>query len=107
MEGYVFTREPRAVWWPVTVDVPRDDGVDKVKIRVRYRLPKRSVVRAPSFKNENAAEYVLDWSGITGDDGLPVPFTPENLAALREDAFFENALAIGLFQAANGAVEKN
>lgn len=105
--SYEFTSEPRAVWWPVTVNVPRDDGVDNVKIRVRYLLPKRSVVRSPDFKNENAAKYVLDWSGIVGGDKLPIPFTPENLAALREDAFFENALAIGLFQAANGAAEKN
>lgn len=105
---YQFTRKPRAVWWPVIIKRPRDDGVDEIKIRVQFLLPKRSVARAPGFGSEKAAEYVLDWEGvIDADSGQPLPFNAENLAALRDDAYFENALALGLAHAANGAIEKN
>lgn len=105
---YQFTREPRTVWWPVTVNVPRDDGVDQVIIRVKLKLPKRSDVRLDTLTPEKAAEYILDWDGIIDQSTKePLPFTRENLAALREDAFFEKALAVGLVRAAVGASEKN
>lgn len=106
--SYQFTRKPRSVWWPVTIRRPRDDGVDEIKIRVRFKLPKRSELRAAGFGNDQAAEYVLDWEGvIDADSGQPLLFSAENLAALRDDAYFENALANGLAYAANGAAEKN
>lgn len=105
---YQFSRKPRSVWWPVTIRRPRDDGVDEIHIRMQFLLPKRSVLRAKGFDNEQAAQYVLDWDGITdADSGQPLPFSAENLAALREDAYFENGLALGLAHAANGATEKN
>jgi len=105
---YQFTRKPRSVWWPVTIRRPRDDGVDEIPIRMQFLLPKRSVLRAKGFSNEDAAGYVLDWDGITdADSGQPLPFSAENLVALRDDAYFENAVAVGLARAANGAAEKN
>lgn len=106
--SYQFTRKPRSVWWPVIIRRPRDDGVDEVRIRVHFLLPKRSALRAADFNNDKAAELVLDWDGvIDADSGEALPFSAANLAALRDDAYFENGLALGLAHAANGATEKN
>ena len=118
---FQFARQ-REVLWPVTVAVPADGGPQAVEIQIRYRLLTRSELRALAGAIAEAqgdtdallgtldarlAERITGWEGIAGEDGQPLPFTADTLAALLDQPYLREAIERGLYAASRGALEKN
>lgn len=101
------------VLWPVTVQVPQDGGTTKaVEISVRYRLLTKTDARDMKAMDDAASEqallsHITGWEGVADMAGNPVPFTPDNLAALVEHDYVARAIVLGLYQASKGAPAKN
>ena len=125
----------RQVLWPVTAQVPADDGsgaVRDVTFRVRYLLMTREelatvarqsldLMRAGDIDSQIEAmseervresvalmqRHVVGWDGISGEDDQPLPFTADNLNALLAVPYLHRAIASGLSDASVGAPAKN
>lgn len=126
----------RQVLWPVTIQVPRDDGsgeADDIDIKVRFELLSKSVLDKLTLEDMTAVnsddmnallaavtddkiaerralveEHVKDWEGIVdADSGAPVPYSADNLAALLEVPTVYAAFHRGLRDASMGAFVKN
>lgn len=90
----------RTAWWPVSFTLSSEDGgtVEAVKIELQFRLvgmDERASLSAfgtevDAAVGRSASERVAavmmriiaDWRGIAGDDGVALPFSETNLAAL-------------------------
>ncbi|MBR0346036.1 MAG: hypothetical protein IJI03_12340 [Rudaea sp.] len=57
--------------------------------------------------DNDVAQRVLGWRDVGGDDGAPLPFTPENLADLLDDEAQFARVAAALDEASRGARAKN
>lgn len=121
----------REVLWPVTLSIPRDDGsgeVDNVSIKVRFKLLDRSemaelMTRAGEYSESITAAQIADdmalsdrdlcsritgWEGVVdADSGEPIPYSPENAAALININYVRAAIDAGLWEASRGAPAKN
>jgi hypothetical protein len=93
-----------------------------VEIRIRYRLLTRGELRALAGEIREAegdadallgkldarlAERITGWEGIGDEDGAPLAFTADNLAALLDQPYLREAIERGLYAASRGALEKN
>lgn len=110
---FKFARQ-REVMWPVTIRLPVDGGVEEVEVGVRYRLLTRDERKAMESLASDAEaeaflmEHITGWDERWGDDeGNPLPFSRENLAAVLQQPPIERALTMGLIQASVGAPPKN
>lgn len=104
--------ETPVVWWPVTINVPRDGGVDAVEVQVQYELLDRDEIERIAKESDEAAtarlfEAIKDWQGFGNADGVAVAFTREAFDAAIRKTYIAKALADGLINASYGAVEKN
>lgn len=126
----------REVLWPVTIDVPSDDGsgrVDEVCVRIRYRLLTQSELAdrvregleaagqignleallatlspgALEKRLEDLREHITGWEDIGDEDGQQMPFSAEALDALLDVPYFRAAAEQGLLDASRGAPAKN
>lgn len=96
----------RVVWWPVTINVPIDDGkVDPQKARLRLKL-----VDTDQFGGGKSAlirDHVLDWDGFEDESGSALPFNTENLERVLNKPYASEAIGLALFEASRGAPAKN
>lgn len=112
----------RQVLWPVTVQVPEDGGPQAVDIQVRYRLLTRSELKALAGAlagvsgdtdallaelDARLSDRITGWEGIADEAGKPLPFTPENMAAVLDVPYLRDAIEQGLYAASRGALAKN
>lgn len=120
----------REVLWPVTIDVPAEDGsgaVKPVQIKIRYKLLSRTEMReaievakqqaaAGGEMTEEQARADGEWlaARITGwedvvdaETGGPAEFSAEALAALLDVPYVAQPVASGLWDASRGAPAKN
>lgn len=110
---FKFAKQKR-VLWPVWISEPCDDGsgnTEDREIKILFELMTRSEAREVEADLDKANDVlpakIKGWEGIVNEKGDPVPFQPDNLAALLDVPYIERALAIGLIQASNGAPGKN
>jgi len=111
----------REVLWPVTVQVPADGGPQPVEIQIRYRLLRRSELadmhaRIVASAEANTlladldavlGERITGWEGIGDEDGTPLPFNPQTLAAVLDEPYLRQPIEDGLYAASRGALAKN
>lgn len=107
--------------WPVTVEIPIDGGrFDRQTFDAEFkRLPQSKV--APmvaelsrlddlgdlSRITEVAADLVIGWSGVTGDDGKDIPYSQKALEQLLEVPFLAVAVLKAYMDSIKGAKRKN
>jgi hypothetical protein len=115
----------REVLWPIRVSVPIDGGVETAELSIRYRLLTRSELaalgdrlKAATSEGESTvslmgvldgllSERITGWEGLAGEDGAPLAFTPEHLAAVLDVPYLREAIEAGLYAASRGALAKN
>ncbi len=105
----------REVLWPVTVRVPSGDGsgaVEACEIKLRFRLMTRSEARALAGLSDEEFDAevrrrITGWEGVCDEEGEPIPFSAEALAAAMDVPYFMAAAHTGLVMASNGAPAKN
>lgn len=120
----------REVLWPVTINVPAEDGsgaVTPVQIKVRYKLLSRTEIREAIDVAKQQAEKggemteeqvraddewlaarITGWEDVVdAETGAPVEFSAEALAALMAVPYVTPGLAKGLWDASRGAPAKN
>ena len=106
--------------WPVEIRKPVGiDGAgrarfDRHRITVTFRaLPLDEAAGALEEGDEDAPRtplmqrVVTGWQGVHGEDGEPLPCTPENVARLCRVGYVGAALTEAYFRALTGRVEKN
>lgn len=127
-----YIKDP-VIWWPVTIRVPVDDGVEAQTCRVKYRLltsdemTERSrdlltVLQASNDidkvmgmlsqeelakRRKDLMDKIVDYDIVDAETDAPLPFTRENLEALLKLPFVVAAFAEGLNDASQGAAIKN
>ena len=127
----------REVLYPVTAKMLADDGsgsVVNVSFKVKYKLLSRQELREKMNvrmdltddidslremirKQSDPAElekydawlssHVTGWEDIDGEDGTPMPFTPENYAAVMNIISVATAIDSGLIKASQEEPVKN
>ena len=105
----LFTKKSQ-FWLPVTIRRPADyGGVEEFKFDALVRFFKRTeLTKLAGSYLEQAGALIVDWKGVSEDDGTPVPYTPDALARLDEE--HPNAMADiveSYSRAWRGAREKN
>lgn len=98
------------VTWPVVIAIPTDGGtVTEVRCSARFEL-----LTSTEFNEQVKAgdvallnRSVKDWEGVGDEAGQPLPFTPENTAALWDIPFVRKAFVNAYLEASAGAPAKN
>jgi hypothetical protein len=107
--------------WPVTFDLPVDGGRhEKQTFDGEFkRLPQSKIgpMVAEMMKledlgdldrlNEIAAEVLVGWSGVTGDDGKEIPYSQKALEQLLEVPFLAVAVLKAYMDSIKGAKRKS
>jgi hypothetical protein len=52
-------------------------------------------------------ERITGWEGIGDEDGTPLPFNPQTLAAVLDEPYLRQPIEDGLYAASRGALAKN
>ena len=100
MKGYQLI-DNRQFDWPVTVHIPnRDGGSDKFSFTATFvaRSPEDmadSIDAAQSpraIKADMLGQILVGWNGLQDQDGAPLEFTKDNIAAVARDMFLTNAI---------------
>jgi len=126
------THKPRTVWWPVTFEVPAEEGGGRLEfsVEVRLRLMTRTEMRealrdslpgdentvaallrtvdpkAAEKRDRQLADRVLDWRNVADEHGEPLPFSREALLAVMDMApAFAAALDQVVWQLSSGNLE--
>jgi len=104
--------EKNKVWWPVTISMPTDGGAKSVEIEVQYTMLSKSaaqkIVGLPrDEQGEAMLDHVHDWRKFPDVHGKEIPFTRENLIAVMDWNFIEEAITRGWREASRGAPTKN
>lgn len=125
----------REVLWPVEVSSPVDGGsVDKFVVKICYKLLTQSEISTRvrdemdmmrhaddidksmasisetelAKRNQDLMDHIVGWEDIAdADSGEPLPFTPENVAAVLDLPYARPAIGKGLLDASRGAPVKN
>ena len=107
--------------WPVTVEIPIDGGrFDRQTFDAEFkRLPQSKVgpmvaelQRLEDLGDLNriteiAADVLVGWSGMTGDDGKAIPYSQQALERLLEVPFLAVAVLKSYIDSIKGAKRKN
>lgn len=104
----------RRIDWPVLIAVPQTGGtVQKHKITVMFVILAQSrldeIVQEAGGGDQDKAvlgAVIAGWDGVAGDDGQPVDFSAEALAALLDIPYARTALLRAYFEAASGAAAR-
>ncbi len=104
--------EGNKVWWPVIISMPADGGPKQVEIEIFYSiLTKQGAKKIISLPANEQGEATLDhihgWKEFFDVHGKEIPFTRENLIAVMEFNFVEEAITLGWREASRGAATKN
>lgn len=105
--------EPFEFWWPVTVKLPDPataGGVRSEDFEAKFLLIGRDRLAELEGDSEEAllTEIMRDWRGVTGEDGIPVPFSDAALEQCLPFAHFRVAVYRAYLTALNGqAAAKN
>ncbi|UTV30161.1 hypothetical protein [Photobacterium atrarenae] len=91
--------------WPIQISVAKDGGkVETYDVSLDFKL-----LDAPDFRTFSAqgddklfAEVVRGWSGIFDAEGQPLPFNPQNLAAVCRNQSFTAGALQGYMKAMSG-----
>ncbi len=111
--AYVI-KKGAGVWRPVRWDEATDGGgVEAQEISVKFR--RVGLAEAEEINREAAAgslamsdlarRVVMDWDGPAGPDGVPLAFTPDNLAAMLDVPGFPAGLELAFWQMVGGVAE--
>lgn len=108
--------KPDSLLWPVSVDVPLDDGSggsEKQEFKMRFKyletgdlnqvLAKLSVAKDA----DSVADYILAWDGLADQDGKALLFSEENRQALMKIPFMVVAINKAFIDCQMGAERKN
>jgi hypothetical protein len=77
--------------WPVTVEEPTDGGTfDSNTFDITFKRLGRKDFAALSEKGDwiLIKSVVLDWAGISNEDGTEVPFSTDTLRELSDDPYW-------------------
>ncbi len=85
----------------VSFAVPTDEGAERVKIHVRFKALSRERMKAlaPLLEGNGSIEAleaaadtivqaVVGWEGVSGEDGVPLPCTAQNVRLLLDTHAF-------------------
>ena len=104
-------KQPKLVWWPVTIQEPKDDGrAVHHKVKVQYEIIEESEkeqVIADGGDPGFLQRVIKDWKDFLEEDNSQVPCTPETVAEFIETSWIKTALVQAYFVAAVGGRRKN
>lgn len=104
--------ESNKVWWPVVINVPADGGPKEIEVEVQYSiLTKSAAQKMVNLTRDEQSEAMLDhvhgWKKFPDVHGNDIPFTRENLIAVMDFTFIDEAITQGWRTASRGAPTKN
>ncbi|MGF1727212.1 hypothetical protein [Photobacterium nomapromontoriensis] len=102
---FKLVSERKVKAWPVKITVPMDGGkVQTCDITLDFKLVGSDEFRQMSQQGDSKLfnEVVTGWSGIAGEDGEPLPFTPDNLTAACQNQHFTAGALQGYMKAMSG-----
>lgn len=115
---FVLTKSHR-YWWPVAVRIPDPENPGKIleqvlkvqfepKTREAYLAAQEKAAKLTSLRElieheiQEAREVIRNWDDTVGDDGQPVPFSPENLEQALQQSWFRKGVHEALEKSMNG-----
>ena len=103
-------KQPRLVWWPVTLYEPKDGGRSTQHlVDVQYELLSQAEKdqAASGGDVEFLQRVVRDWKKFEEADGTPIPCTEESRADFFETGWIMIGIVQGYFLANAGGRRKN
>ena len=104
-------KDVKLVWWPVTIQEPKDGGGATFnKVQVQYELlpeSEKDQIIADSGDMAFLHRVVHDWKDFLEEDGSAIACSQESRAEFFEVSHVKAAIIAGYFSAIVGGKRKN